>query len=83
MTTLSFAEQSAWMQSLRSKTARIEFVFNNGDEKHRLLELLADLVSLRTIGVEVGNGYYGRGRSNVVKRSYPYIRDIIRAILSL
>jgi hypothetical protein len=71
------------MQSLRSKTARIEFVFNDGDEKHPLVELLAEFGSVRTIGVEVGNGYCGKSRPNVVKRSYPYDRDIIRAIESL
>ena len=83
MATLSFAEQSAWMQSMRPKTARIEFVFNNGDKGHPLLELLAHLDSVRTIGVGPGNGYYWRGRPNVVKRSYQYDRDIIRAIESL
>lgn len=83
MATLSFAEQSAWMQSMRPKTARIEFVFNNGDKGHPLLELLAHLDSVRTIGVGLGNGYYGRDRPNAVKRSYRYDRDIIRAIESL
>lgn len=68
---------------MRPKTARIEFVFSNGDEKHPLLELLAHLGSVRTIGVGPGNGYYGRARPNVVKRTYEYDRDIIRAIESL
>lgn len=58
-------------------------MFSDGDEKHPLIELLAELGSVRTIGVEVGNGYYVTGRPNVVKRSYPYHRDIIRAIESL
>lgn len=83
MVTLSFAEQSAWMQSMRPQTARIEFVFSNGDKRHPLLELLAHLESVRTIGVGPGNGYYGRARPTVVKRSYAYDRDIIRAIESL
>lgn len=80
MATLSFVEQAAWMQSMRPKTARIEFVFNNGNKRHPFLELLAHLDSVRTVGVGPGNGYYGRSRSSVVKRSYAYDRDIIRAI---
>lgn len=83
MVTLSFAEQSAWMQSMRPQTARIEFVFSNGDKRHPLIELLAHLESVRTIGVGPGNRYYRRARPTVVKRSYAYDRDIIRAIESL
>lgn len=69
MSTLPFAEQTAWMHSMRPKTARIEFVFNNGDKRHPLIELLAHLDSVRTIGVGPGNGYYGLARPSVVKRS--------------
>lgn len=68
---------------MRPKTARIEFVFSSGDKRHPLIEMLAHLESVRTIGVEPGNGYYGRARPSVVKRSYAYDRDIIRAIESL
>lgn len=68
---------------MRPQTTRIEFVFNNGDKRHPLLGLLAHLDSVRTVGVGPGHGYYGRSRSNVVKRSYAYDRDIIRAIESL
>lgn len=82
-TILSFAEQSAWMRSMRPLATRIEFVFNDGDEGHPLLELLAHLDSKRTVGVGPGYGYYERGRPTVVKRSYAYDRGIIRAIESL
>ena len=83
MDNLTFAEQRAWMQSVRPSTVRSEFVFSGSEEKHPLLDLLAHLDSERTIGAGPGNGYYGRDRPNVVKRSYAYDRDIIRAIESL
>lgn len=83
MTQLSRVEQSAWMHSLRPQTARVEFVFNNGDEGHPLVDQLAHLSSTRTIGVRAGNGYYVLNRPTVVKLSYAYDRDIIRAIDSL
>lgn len=71
------------MQAVRPRTARIEFVVSNGDDQHPLLELLSHLQSVRTVGVGPGNGYYVRSRPDVVKRSYAYDRDIIRAIESL
>jgi hypothetical protein len=83
MTAPSLAEQFAWMKAMRPETARIDFVFNNGDRLHPLLELLAHLDSVRTIGVGPGYGHYGRGRPTAVKRSYAYDRDIVRAIESL
>ncbi len=83
MTAPSFAEQSAWMQAMRPATARIEFVFNSGDAQHPLLELLAHLDSVRTVGVAPDNWHYRRGRPTAVKRSYAYDRDIVRAIESL
>lgn len=75
--------QLEWMHSLRPKTAYIDFVYNNGDERHPLLEQLAHLESTRTVGVGPGNGYYHRPRPNVVKRRFAYDRDIIRAIDAL
>lgn|GEM_PF-5776648 len=80
---VSRAEQSAWMHSLRPNTAYVDFVFNNGDGDHPLLEQLAHLESTRTVGVEPGNGYYFRPRPTVIKRRFAYDRDIIRAIDSL
>ncbi|ALO66141.1 hypothetical protein NHF46_17275 [Arthrobacter alpinus] len=77
---ISRAAQSEWMHSLRPNTAHIEFAFNNGDDGHRLLAALAHLGSIRTVGVEPGNGYYFRPRPTVVKRRFAYDRDIIRAI---
>ncbi len=70
------------MQSLRPRTAHIEFVFNDGDDGHPLLGLLAHLDAVRTVGVEAGNGY-SRSRPAAVKRRYAYDRDIIRAIDAL
>ncbi|MGA4670881.1 hypothetical protein ACPCG0_13960 [Propionibacteriaceae bacterium Y1923] len=75
-------EQLASMQSLRPRTAHIEFVFNDGDEGHPLLVQLAHLASTRTVGVKAGNGY-ARPRPTAVKRRYPYDRDIIAAIEAL
>lgn len=77
---ISRAAQSEWMHSLRPNTSHIEFVFNNGDEGHPLFEELAHLRSIRTVGVEPGNGYYFRPRPKVVKRRFDYDRDVIRAI---
>jgi len=71
------------MHSLRPNTAYVDFVFNNGDGDHPLLEQLAHLESTRTVGVEPGNGYYFRPRPTVIKRRFAYDRDIIRAIDSL
>lgn len=74
--------QSAWMHSLRPKTAYVEFVFNQGDKKHPLFDLLAHLESTRTVGVKPGNGY-GNTRDKAVKHRFAYDRDIIDAINEL
>lgn len=71
------------MHSLRPNTAYVEFVFNNGDGDHPLLEQLVHLESTRTVGVTPGNGYYYRPRPAAIKRKFAYDRDIIRAIDSL
>lgn len=76
-------EQREWMQSLRSKTSYIEFVFNGGeDEGHALIGQLAHLESTRTVGVGPGNGYQ-RSRPTAVKRRFAYDRDILRAVDAL
>lgn len=80
---LSSDAQAAWMHSLRPNTAYIDFVFNNGDRGHPLLEILSHLQSVRTVGVKPGNGYYYRPRPKVVRRRFVYDRDIIRAIETL
>lgn len=71
--------QSAWMHSLRPKTAYIDFVFNQGDKKHPLFDLLAHLESTRTVGVKPGNGY-DNTRHKAVKHRFAYDRDIIDAL---
>lgn len=71
------------MSSLRPHTAYIDFVFNQGDTGHPLLQALAHLESERTVGVESGNGYSGRPRVDAIKRRYAYDRDIISAIEQL
>ncbi|MGA4508137.1 hypothetical protein ACQB6R_03790 [Propionibacteriaceae bacterium G1746] len=75
----SHEAQLAWLQSLRARTAHIEFVFNDGDEGHPLLDHLGHLNSTRTVGVGAGNGY-ARPRPNAVKHRFAYDRAIIRAI---
>lgn len=76
----SLDEQREWMQSLRSRTSHIEFVFNSGeDEGHALIEQLSHLSSTRTVGVGPGNGY-ARSRPTAVKRRFAYDRDILRAV---
>lgn len=79
MTIPSFEEQSAWMRALRAHTATIEFVFNEGDAGHPLVDRLAHLVSTRTEGVSAGTGY-ARPRPRAVRRRFPYDRDIVHAI---
>ena len=77
--TYSREAQTAWMHSLSPKTAYIEFVFNQGDKKHPLFALLTHLESVRTVGIEPGNGY-GNMRHKAVKHRFAYDHDIIRAI---
>ncbi|MGD7732779.1 hypothetical protein ACQCX5_07430 [Propionibacteriaceae bacterium G57] len=77
----SHEAQLAWLQSLRPRTAHIEFVFNDGDEGHPLLDHLGT-DSSRTVGVGAGNGY-ARPRPNAVKRRFAYDRAITRAIEDL
>lgn len=74
---VSRAEQSAWKHSLQPNTAYVDFVFNNGDGEHPLLEQLAHLESTRTVGVASGNGYYYRPRPAAIRRRFAYDRDII------
>lgn len=79
-TYVSRAAQSEWMHSLRPNIAYVDFVFNDGDDGHQLLEQLAHLQSTRTVGVEAGNGYDLRPRPTAITRRYDYDRAIIRAI---
>lgn len=71
------------MHSLRPNTAYVDFVFNNGDGDHPLLEQLAHLESTRTVGVAPGNVYYYRSRPAAIRRRFAYDRDIIRAVDNL